>query len=147
MSYVVIVKEHLPPVIKEDCLKEVILDLNLELWWYCLVTLFCPTFCDPLECRLPSSSVYEISRERILGRLPFPTPGQFTDPGMKSNSLASLLHCRQVHNCWAPTREAPEINYSIFWSFVIANYGIQMRLFWEFIANRHTEHYRTFWSL
>ena len=134
-------------MIKEDCLKEVTLDLNLELLWCCLVALFCLSFCDPLECRLPSSSVHGISRARMLGRLPFHTPGQLNDPGMKSDSPASLLHCRQIHNCWAPTRKAPEINYSIFGSFAIANYGIQMRLFWELIVNRHTGQYRTFWSL
>ena len=32
----------------------------------CLVTQFCTTFCDPMDCSLPSSSVHVILQARIL---------------------------------------------------------------------------------
>ena len=132
--------------IKEDCLKEVILDLNLELLWCCLVTLFCPTFCDPMECGLPGSSVHGISRQEYWVGCHFLLQESFlTRDAIWLSCKSSALQADSL--LLSPHQEAPEINYSLFWSFVIANYGIQMRLFWELTANRHTGHDRTFWSL
>ena len=33
---------------------------------YCLVTQLCSTFCDPMDCSLPGSSVHGISKTKIL---------------------------------------------------------------------------------
>jgi len=33
---------------------------------YCLVTQSCPTYCDPMDCSPPSSSVHAISQARLL---------------------------------------------------------------------------------
>ena len=46
------------------------------------------SFCNPVDCSLPASSVYGISQTRILGRLPFPSPGDLPHPGFKSESPA-----------------------------------------------------------
>ena len=40
-----------------------------------------------MECSLPVPFVHGISQARILEQLPFPTPGDLPDPGIKSVSL------------------------------------------------------------
>ena len=52
-----------------------------------LVTQLCLTLCDPMDCSLPGSSVHGILQARILG-WPFPSPGDFSDPGIKPVSPA-----------------------------------------------------------
>ena len=50
---------------------------------------WCPTLCDPKDCSLPGSSVDGIFQARIYwSGLPFPTPEDLPDPGIK----LSLLH-------------------------------------------------------
>ena len=44
--------------------------------------------CDLMDCSLPGSSVYGILQGRILGWLPFPSPGEFSDPGFEPKSPA-----------------------------------------------------------
>ena len=43
----------------------------------------CPTLCNPMHCSPPGSSVYGIVQARILDWLPFPSPGDLPDPGIK----------------------------------------------------------------
>ena len=54
----------------------------------CVYTQLCLTLCDPMDCSPPGSSVCGISQARILGRLPFPSPGDLLEPG----SNPCLLH-------------------------------------------------------
>ena len=56
----------------------------------CLVSKLCLTFCDPMDCSLSGSSVHGISQTRILEWLPFPSPGDLSQPGIEhmSPSLA-----------------------------------------------------------
>ena len=59
----------------------------------CLDAQSCPTLCDPIDCRLPGSSVHGILQARILEGLPFPPPGDILDPGIKPTSTVSpALH-------------------------------------------------------
>ena len=44
--------------------------------------------CDPMDCRLPDSSVQGISQARILDRLPFPSLGDLPNPGSEPSSPA-----------------------------------------------------------
>ena len=55
----------------------------------CSVTQLCLTACDPMDCSPPGSSVHGIFQARILDGLPFPTPGDFPDLGIKPAALAS----------------------------------------------------------
>ena len=48
----------------------------------------CRTLCDPVDCSPPGSSVHGIFQPRILEPVPFPTPGDLPNPGMKSVSPA-----------------------------------------------------------
>ena len=64
-------------------------DPNTTLFIDCgggLVTRSCPTLCDPLDCSPPGSSVHAILQPRILEGLPFPSPGNLPDPGIKPRS-------------------------------------------------------------
>ena len=66
---------------------------EVEVWLLCCAHL-CPTFCDPMDCSLPRSSVYGI----YWGWLPFPTLEDFPDPDPEPTSLASLHW--QVDSLW-----------------------------------------------
>ena len=48
----------------------------------------CPTLCNPMGCRPPGSSVHGILQARIIEWLPFPSPGDLLDPGIKLVSPA-----------------------------------------------------------
>ena len=47
------------------------------------------TLFDPMDYSPPGSSVHGISQARILESLPFPSPGDLPDPGIKPASLVS----------------------------------------------------------
>ena len=67
----------------------------------------CPTLCDPMNCSQLSSSVHESSQARILSGLPFPSPGDLLDPGVKPGSPA--LQANSL-----PTEPPGKPKYSIF---------------------------------
>ena len=59
----------------------------------CLVTQSCPTFYDPLDCSPPGFSVQGIFQQEYWNGLPFPTPGDLSDPGTEPTSPVSpALH-------------------------------------------------------
>ena len=49
----------------------------------------CPTLCSPMGCNLPVSSVHGILQARNWSGLPFPSPGDLPNPGIKPVSLTS----------------------------------------------------------
>ena len=49
----------------------------------------CSTLCDPMDCSPTSSSVHGISRQEYWSGLPFPSPGDLSDPGIEPASLMS----------------------------------------------------------
>ena len=52
----------------------------------------CFSLCNPMDCSPPDSSVRGILQARILGGLPFPSPGIF----LIQDSNPGLPHCRQI---------------------------------------------------
>ena len=48
-----------------------------------LVTQLYPVFCNPMDYSSPGSSVHGILQARILEWVPFPSPGDLSDPGIK----------------------------------------------------------------
>jgi len=44
--------------------------------------------CDPVDCSPPGSSVHGISRQEYWSGLPFPSPGDLPNPGIKPTSPA-----------------------------------------------------------
>ena len=54
----------------------------------------CLTLCDPMDCSLPVSSAHVIYRQEYWSGLPFPSPEDLPNPGIKPVSLASpVLTC------------------------------------------------------
>ena len=54
-----------------------------------LVAQSCLTLCDPIHCSLPGSPLsVEFSRKEDWSRLPFPSPGDLPNPGIKPRSPA-----------------------------------------------------------
>ena len=48
----------------------------------------CPTLCDPMDCSPPGSSVHGILQQEYWSGLPFPSPGDLPNPGIKPRSPA-----------------------------------------------------------
>ena len=44
----------------------------------------CPTLCNPMDCSPPTSMVF--SRQEYWSGLPFPSPGDLPNPGIKPGS-------------------------------------------------------------
>ena len=53
-----------------------------------LVTQLCLILCDSVDCSTPGSSVHGILQARIWSGLPFPSPGDLPNPGIKPRSPA-----------------------------------------------------------
>ena len=45
-----------------------------------------PTLCDPMDCSPPGSLSMEFSRQEYWSELPFSSPGDLPDPGIKPRS-------------------------------------------------------------
>ena len=58
----------------------------------CVRTQSCLTLCDSVDCNPPGSSVHRISQERILERVPFPSPGDLSNPGTLPRSPVLLTN-------------------------------------------------------
>ena len=58
----------------------------------CSVAKSCLTFCNPVDCSPPGSSVHGFPRQEYCSGLPFPSPGDFSDPGIEPG----LLPQRQI---------------------------------------------------
>ena len=49
------------------------------------------SLCDPMDCSPPGSSVHEVLQARILEWLPFPSPGDLPNPGIKPRLSSPAL--------------------------------------------------------
>ena len=72
-------------------------------WWFSRYVL--SDSCDPTECSLPASLSLRFSRQKYLGGLPFPSPGDLpnagiepTSPGLQADSLRLSHQGRQNVN-------------------------------------------------
>ena len=54
----------------------------------CSVVQSCPALCNPMDCSSSAPLSMEFSRQESWSRLPFPTPGDLSDPGIELMSLA-----------------------------------------------------------
>ena len=63
-----------------------------------LVAQSCLTLYDPVDCSPPGSSVHGILQARTLEQVPFPSPGDPPNPGIKPRSpVLQADSCRQSH--------------------------------------------------
>ena len=51
----------------------------------CLAAQLSLTLFDPMDCNLPRSSVHGIPKQKYWSGLPFPSPGDLPDPGIKTS--------------------------------------------------------------
>ena len=54
-----------------------------------LVAKLCLTLCDPMDCSCQAPLSMEFSRQEHWSGLPFPSPGDLPNPGIKPGSPAS----------------------------------------------------------
>ena len=54
----------------------------------CLVTQSCPTLCDPMDVAYEAPPSMGFSRQEYWSGLPFPSPGDLPNPGIKLESPA-----------------------------------------------------------
>ena len=57
----------------------------------CSVTQSCPTLCDPMDCGHQAPLSMGFSRQEYWSWLPFPSPGDLSNPGIKPASPALLV--------------------------------------------------------
>ena len=55
----------------------------------CMSAQLCPTLGDPTDCSPPDSSPMGFPKQESCSGLPFPSPGDLSDPGVEPTSLAS----------------------------------------------------------
>ena len=48
----------------------------------------CPTLCNPVDCSLPGSSLHVILQQEYWSGLPFPSPGDLPNLGIKPQTPA-----------------------------------------------------------
>lgn len=74
---------------------ENILEQMIEYVCMCMHVQSCLTFCDPIDCNPPNSSVHVIFQARIEKWVPFPSPGDHPDTGTepRSPALQQILYC------------------------------------------------------
>ena len=90
-------------------------------WWWCLATKLCPTLYDPMDCRLPGSSVHGIFQARILDG------GHFLLWGISQprDWTHAYFMGRQILYHWA-IREAP----IYLWIYLSIHLSIDRLLNW-----------------
>ena len=54
----------------------------------CSVAQLCPTFCNPIDGSPPAPLSMKFSRQEYWNGLPFPTPGDLSNPGIEPESSA-----------------------------------------------------------
>ena len=57
---------------------------------------YCSTLCKPLDCSPTGSSVHGISQEEHWSRLPFPSPGDLSNPQPRHQTRVSFVSCIRV---------------------------------------------------
>ena len=71
----------------------------------------CPTLCSPLDYIAHQTSLsMEFSRQESWNALPFPTPGDLPDPGIKTMSLLSLALAGGLFTTVSLGKPVPTLN-------------------------------------
>ena len=100
------------------------------------VTQSCPTFCDPMDCSLPGSSVHGDSPSKNTGvGCHFLLQGHF----LTQRSNRRLLHCRRFFTTEPPGKPINQVQktltYSSMNTYNVSNYGnVTLIEEWEIIS-------------
>ena len=73
----------------------------------------CPTLCDPMDCNPPGSSVHGILQARILEQMPFPSPGDLSDPRIEheKNQCFQTVVLEKTLESPLDSKEIKSVNY------------------------------------
>ena len=93
----------------------------------CPVPQSCLTLCDPMDCSTPAPLLMEFSRQEYWSRLPFPTPGDLPNPGIKpvspvSPALASGFF--QFIHLGSPTERERYTHHNLLHSSIERHLGL-----------------------
>ena len=67
----------------------------------------CPTLCDPMDCSLPGSSLpWKFPRQEYWSELPFPSPGDLSNPGIEPTSPVSFARAGKFFTAEPPGKPA-----------------------------------------
>ena len=85
----------------------------------------CSTLCDPVDYNPTRLSAHRVFQAEYCSGLPFPTPGDFPDPGIEPASLASpaladrffttdITECLSIKLCFSDILESGlQINFAV----------------------------------
>ena len=76
----------------------------------CLVTKSCQLFCDSMDHSLQAHLSMGFPRQEYWSGLPFPSPGDLSDPGIEPTSLASQVNSLPL-NQWGSPQQHMVIQY------------------------------------
>ena len=66
----------------------------------CLVTQSCLTLCNPMDYAHQASLSMEFPRQEYWSGLPFPSPQNLPDPGIKLALASGFFTCWAIRDCW-----------------------------------------------
>ena len=75
-----------------------------------VVSQSCLTLCDPMDCSLPSSSVHGILQTKYWSGLPFPSPGDLSDPRIEPRSPTLQEDALTSHPPGKPTNSSIQLS-------------------------------------
>ena len=71
----------------------------------CVSHIDCPTLCDPMNWGCQALLSMEFSRQEHYSGLPFPSPGDLPDPGIKAGSPALQVDSLPFEPPWKSIRK------------------------------------------
>ena len=80
----------------------------------------CLTLCNPMDCSLQAPYSMEFSRQEYWSGLPYPSPGDLSNLGIKPGSLASPALEGSFFNHWATCEALSQSNP--WWSHLLPNF-------------------------
>ena len=78
----------------------------VSLHYCCLVAKLCPILCTPRDCSPPGSSDHRIVQAEYWSGLPFPPPGDLSDPRIKPAFLTSPALAGRFFNTESPEKSS-----------------------------------------
>ena len=78
------------------------LSIYISDYFECMCAQHIQFFCDPMDCSQPGFSVMGFSRQNWSG-LPFPSPGDLPDPGIKPKSPAVWVDSSPLSHLGSPS--------------------------------------------
>ena len=109
----------------------------------CLVAQSYPILGDPRDCSPPGSSVHGIFQEEYWSGLPFPSPGDLPDPGIKPGSSTlqvDFLLSEQPEKLRLGIYPEPYSSWTYNGNGFCLNYSLMITVFQDFTQSEDQRH-------